>query len=122
MLNFDNSTRLSGFAKAEMTTREIGSKKTKVTQFQIATNTNRKVGDNWETFTEWHTLEAWGSTAEYVSKYLKKGSSVDVEGKIEYNSYDKVYGEGKNAVTVKHTRAIIRVNEIRIRNKKEDAS
>ena len=39
--------------------------------------------------TQWHTLELWGKQAEVFAKYLKKGSKVDIEGKIIYDKYEK---------------------------------
>jgi single-strand DNA-binding protein len=43
--------------------------------------------------TQWHSLVAWGKTAEIAEKYIGKGSEVAVEGKlINYSYVDK---EGK---------------------------
>ena len=39
--------------------------------------------------TEWHRIEFWGKLAEIVEKYLKKGDSVYVEGKIKTEEYEK---------------------------------
>lgn len=39
--------------------------------------------------TEWHRVEFWGGLAEIVEKYLKKGDSVYVEGKIKTEEYEK---------------------------------
>ena len=39
--------------------------------------------------TEWHRVTAWGDTAENCSKYLSKGRSVYIEGKLQTRSYDK---------------------------------
>ena len=118
MFNLDNTLRLNGFAAEKVTTRQVGS--TKVTQFNIATSTSRKnksTGE-YDNYTEWHTVEAWGGTAEYVAKNLRKGAQVTLEGKVEYNTYDQEHGEGKNKVTVKHSRMIVRANTVRIRNQK----
>lgn len=40
-------------------------------------------------FTEWHKVTAWGKTAENCSKYLTKGQSVLVEGRLKTDSYEK---------------------------------
>ena len=118
MYDLNNSIRIEGFAAERVETREVG--KTKVARFSVPTTTSRYNKDtkSKQEFTEWHTVEAWGRTADYVIKYLKKGSRVTLEGKMEYNTYEKTYGEGKNAQTVKHTRAIIRANQVTIRNKR----
>lgn len=118
MNNLDNTVTLDGFAKGEFEKRQAG--KTDVTQFQVATNSyrkNKKTGE-YDQYTEWHTCEAWGPTAKYIADRLQKGSAVKLSGKLEYSTYKKDYTKGKTTVEVTHTRAIIRVNEIRITNKK----
>jgi len=39
--------------------------------------------------TEWHRVTVWGDQAENCSKYLSKGRSVYVEGRLQTRSYDK---------------------------------
>src|SRR4051812_19316083 len=39
--------------------------------------------------TEWHRITVWGDMAENCSKYLAKGRSVYVEGRLQTRSYDK---------------------------------
>jgi len=39
--------------------------------------------------TEWHRVTVWGESAENCSKYLAKGRSVYVEGRLQTRSYDK---------------------------------
>jgi single-strand DNA-binding protein len=39
--------------------------------------------------TEWHRVTVWGDTAENCNKYLSKGRSVYVEGRLQTRSYDK---------------------------------
>ena len=39
--------------------------------------------------TEWHRVTVWGETAENCNKYLAKGRSVYVEGRLQTRSYDK---------------------------------
>lgn len=38
--------------------------------------------------TEWHNISFWGKLADIANKYLKKGSEVYVEGKLQTNSYE----------------------------------
>jgi single-strand DNA-binding protein len=55
----------------------------KVVRLRIATNENYKDREgNWQTKTEWHTVNAWGYLADYANNNLKKGSLAFVEGKI----------------------------------------
>lgn len=46
-------------------------------------------GGNRQEKTEWHRVTVWGDTAENCSKYLAKGRSVYVEGRLETRSYEK---------------------------------
>jgi single-strand DNA-binding protein len=39
--------------------------------------------------TEWHRVTVWGDQAENCSKYLAKGRSVYIEGKLQTRTYDK---------------------------------
>ena len=42
--------------------------------------------------TEWHNIVVWRGLAEIAEKYLKKGSSIYLEGKIRTRSYDDKEG------------------------------
>ncbi len=39
--------------------------------------------------TEWHRVTVWGDSAQNCAKYLAKGRSVYVEGRLQTRSYDK---------------------------------
>ena len=39
--------------------------------------------------TEWHNIVAWRASAEYAEKYIRKGSQLYVEGKIQTRSWEK---------------------------------
>jgi single-strand DNA-binding protein len=43
---------------------------------------------NWEDKTEWHSLVAFQRTAEIVRDYVKKGTQLFIEGKIQTRSWD----------------------------------
>jgi len=55
----------------------------KVASFRLAT-TERYRDRNGETHenTEWHSIVAWRSSADYVEKYVHKGSQLYIEGKL----------------------------------------
>ena len=59
-----------------------------VANMSIATTENykNKEGDR-VSQTEWHDVVLWRGLAEIAEKYLKKGSSVYVEGKIRTNKW-----------------------------------
>lgn len=46
----------------------------------------------WAERTEWHRITLFGPRVEGVSKYLKKGTMIYVEGKIHYHNYEDKNG------------------------------
>src|SRR3984885_2063061 len=60
-----------------------------VASFSLATADRAKDAQgNWGDKTEWHNLVAFQRTAEIVRDYVKKGTQVFVEGKIQTRSWD----------------------------------
>jgi single-strand DNA-binding protein len=68
-----------------------------VTSFGVATNRSFKDRDGKkQDKTEYHNCVAFGRQAETVAQYLRKGSGVYVEGRLETRSWDdKATGEKK---------------------------
>ena len=60
-----------------------------VAKFSLATNERfkDKAGD-WQERTEWHNVIAWQRLAEIVGEYVKKGSKVYIEGKLQTSSWE----------------------------------
>lgn len=50
--------------------------------------------------TEWHRIVAFGKLAELISQYVKKGSKVLVEGKLETSSWDDANGVKKYSTEI----------------------
>lgn len=62
---------------------------TTVATFSLATADRRKDAQgNWSDSTEWHNLVAFQRTAEIVRDYVKKGTQLFIEGKIQTRSWD----------------------------------
>jgi single-strand DNA-binding protein len=60
-----------------------------VASFSLATADRQKDAQgNWADKTEWHNLVAFQRTAEIIRDYVKKGSQIFVEGKIQTRSWD----------------------------------
>lgn len=60
-----------------------------IASFSLATADRQKDAQgNWADKTEWHNLVAFARTAEIVRDYVKKGTQVFVEGKIQTRSWD----------------------------------
>lgn len=72
-----------------------------VANFRIActeTWKDKGTGERHEN-TEWVTCVAWRGLAEIASKYLKKGSTVYIEGKFKTRSWEDRNGGGKRYAT-----------------------
>ncbi len=62
---------------------------TAVAKFTLATTDRAKDAQgNWADKTEWHNLIMFQRTAEIARDYVKKGSQIYVEGKIQTSSWD----------------------------------
>ena len=62
---------------------------TMVANLTLATSDRQKDAQgNWQDRTEWHNLVAFTRTAEIVRDYVKKGSKLYIEGKIQTRSWD----------------------------------
>ena len=60
-----------------------------IASFTLATADRQKdQTGQWTDKTEWHNLVAFGRTAEIVRDYVKKGTQIFVEGKIQTRSWD----------------------------------
>ncbi len=68
-----------------------------VAKFSLATNERYKdKGGEWQERTEWHNIVAWQRLAEIVGEYVKKGSKIYIEGRLQTSSWeDKQSGEKK---------------------------
>ena len=67
-----------------------------VANFSLATSEvyKNKNGER-VTNTEWHNIVLWTPLAELAEKYLKKGSQIYIDGKLQTRSYDDKDGNKK---------------------------
>ena len=64
--------------------------------FNLATNAVWKDQEgNQQEKTDWHRITAWGKLAEVMGEWLKKGSYVYVEGRLQTRSYEDTNGVKK---------------------------
>jgi single-strand DNA-binding protein len=74
----------------------------KVTSFGVATNrTWTDKSGNRKEATEFHNVVLWGRQAEIVSQFLKKGSVIFIEGRLQTRSW-----QGKDGVSRRTTEII----------------
>jgi single-strand DNA-binding protein len=87
-----NKCILYGNCGKEPESKQINGKT--VTKFSLATNkTYSNAQGEKVTDTSWHNIVLWGKVAETASKYVKKGSSIIIEGEISYRSYENKEGQ-----------------------------
>ena len=83
----------------EVRTTQIGSQ---VATLNVATSERQKGRDgNWEEHTEWHRIVCFGKTAENVARFLKKGRTVYVEGKIRTNKWKDKDGQDRYTTEIR---------------------
>ncbi|HKX85235.1 MAG TPA: single-stranded DNA-binding protein [Flavobacterium sp.] len=82
----------------EIKNLEGGKKLAKIT---LATNESyyndkkEKVTD-----TQWHTVTAWGKTAELIENYVTKGKEIAIEGKLSYRTWEDKNGEKRYSTEI----------------------
>ena len=76
-------------------------KGTAVTNFNVATNENwtDSSGERQER-TEWHRIVVWGRLAEICNQYLRKGSKVYIEGRLQTRSWEGQDGQKRYTTEV----------------------
>lgn len=68
---------------------------TTVANLRIATSERVKAADEWKDHTEWHRVVCFGRTAENVSRFLKKGRQVYIEGKLRTQKWQDKDGNDR---------------------------
>ncbi|MBR6510224.1 MAG: single-stranded DNA-binding protein [Clostridia bacterium] len=71
---------------------------TSVTTFSIAVDRRYRSGE--ERQTDFITIVAWRQTAEFISKYFKKGNLIGIEGSIQTRRYQDKDGNNRNVFEV----------------------
>lgn len=59
-----------------------------VCSFNVATSSKFEKDGEWKEETEWHKVVVWGKQAEHCDKYLAKGRTVHVEGRLKTRSWE----------------------------------
>ena len=69
-----------------------------VTSFSIAVNRRYRAGE--ETQTDFINIVAWRQTAEFITKYFKKGNMIGIEGSIQTRKYVDKNGNNRTVFEV----------------------
>lgn len=70
-----------------------------VASLRIATSESWLKDGQREERTEWHRVVVWGKQAEIVGRFLSKGRSVFIEGKLQTRSWDDAQSGQKRYMT-----------------------
>lgn len=73
-----------------------------VAEFSLATSSGgyrTKDGKEVPQKTQWHRIKAFGAITASIEKYVKKGATLFIEGRIEYSEYEK-NGEKRQATEI----------------------
>lgn len=97
-----NKVILVGNLGADPETRYLPSGEA-VTNLRLATTDKwkDKTSGDWKEATEWHRLSFFGRLAEIAAEYLKKGSSIYVEGKIQTRKWQDKDGKDVYSTEIK---------------------
>lgn len=71
-----------------------------VASFSVASNTVRGQGEGQKKKTDWFNVSAFGRQAETLAKYLTKGSTILVRGKLAFNPWLSRDGEARVSADV----------------------
>ena len=71
---------------------------TSVTSFTVAVERSYKQGD--ERQADFIDVVAWKQTAEFITKYFRKGSMIAIQGTIQTRTYEDRNGNKRKAVEI----------------------
>jgi len=113
MSTLKNYVQLIGNVGQEPTITNLESGK-KVARFSLATNERYKnKKDEKVQSTDWHTVVAWGKTAEIIENHVVTGKEVGVTGKLRTRTYTTDDGNQRYVTEVE-------ANEILLLGSKND--
>lgn len=83
-----NRVTLVGNVGSDPDVRETGNG-TRVAHLSLATDRRFRRNGELERRTDWHRLTFWGKSADTIERYVRRGSKLYVEGRIEYGTYER---------------------------------
>lgn len=74
-------------------------------QFSVGMTEYYKSGDERREKLTWYSCKLWGTRAENLSAFIKKGTHIFVEGRVGSEAYpNKETGEARSVITINVTR------------------
>jgi single-strand DNA-binding protein len=74
----------------------------KVAHFSLATSRRIPRENGFEERTEWHRITVWDRLAELAEEYVRKGDRLYLEGRMQYDSYER------DGVTIPTAEVVVR--------------
>lgn len=100
MKTIKNHVQLIGNVGQEPTVTNLESGR-KVARLSLATNeTFKNSKGEKQTETDWHTVVAWGKTAEIIEKFVVKGKEIAIMGKLKTRTYTTDDGNQRHVTEV----------------------
>lgn len=94
-----NKVILIGNAGIEPEVRSLESG-TKVARIRLATTERYTINGERKEHTEWHTIILWRAAADFVEKYVHKGTMLFIEGKIRSREKTDENGNKKTSYEI----------------------
>lgn len=69
------------------------------TSFSLAVNRPKKSQDL-DDVTDWFKIEVWGRFAEIANEYIRKGTLVGVEGRLDFRNWTDSYGNERESFII----------------------
>lgn len=83
------------------------------TTFNLAVNRPVKRTEGVDS-TDWFRIELWGKQAEIANEYVRKGSLIGIEGRLEFSRWTDQQGQ-------KHEMPIIAASNLRLLGSRQDS-
>ncbi|HEY0976541.1 MAG TPA: single-stranded DNA-binding protein [Flavobacteriales bacterium] len=95
-----NRVQLMGNLGSDPEMKELQGGK-RVVRLRVATNERFTLGDGQtKDDTQWHTVVAWGKTAEQAAETLHKGSKLALEGRLVHRVWETKDGQKRYSTEV----------------------
>ncbi|MFC4212716.1 single-stranded DNA-binding protein [Pedobacter lithocola] len=100
MENGTNKVVLSGFAGADAEVKNLSGKQ-KLAKVRLAVNDYHKNASGEAVKnTQWFTLTFWNANADFAEKQIKKGTYINIEGKLVNNFYEAKDGSKRYSIEI----------------------
>jgi single-strand DNA-binding protein len=71
-----------------------------VCSMRIACNSSRRDGDVWVERPNYFDVSAYGGAAEAVGDFMRKGSRVGIDGRLEWREWETADGQRRQTVSI----------------------